>query len=206
MKEKYTNAIGQLQKDVGASNVMQVPRIEKVVVNVGIGRISKESDKVKEVFEAVESIVGQTPIKTKAQRSIAGFKVREGQDVGIKVTLRGDRMWDFLTRLVGVALPRVRDFQGIALTAIEGYYKLGKKEKAHELSLKLIESYNKELTNFSNAIKGKQNISAYFNTIKPTVEFYQYVMNESEKTDTIFFKELRKGYDDAFSMLEKAMD
>lgn len=119
MKEKYTNAIGQLQKDVGASNVMQVPRIEKVVVNVGIGRISKESDKVKEVFEAVESIVGQTPIKTKAQRSIAGFKVREGQDVGIKVTLRGDRMWDFLTRLVGVALPRVRDFQGIALTAID---------------------------------------------------------------------------------------
>jgi hypothetical protein len=96
--------------------------------------------------------------------------------------------------------------EGIALTAIEGYYKLGKKEKAHDLSLKLIESYNKELTNFSVAIKGKQNISAYFNSIKPTVEFYQYVMNESEKTDTIFYKEIRKGYDDAFSMLEKAMN
>ena len=96
--------------------------------------------------------------------------------------------------------------EGIALTAIEGYYKLGKPEKAHKLSLKLIDSYNKELTNFSHAIKGEKNITAYFNSTKPTVEFYQYVMNESEKTDTIFYKKLRKGYDDAFSMLEKAMD
>ena len=96
--------------------------------------------------------------------------------------------------------------EGIALTAIEGYYKLGKPEKAHKLSLKLIDSYNKELSSFSQMVKGKKNITSYFNSIKPTVEFYQYVMNESEKTDTIFFKKLRKGYDDAFSMLEKAMD
>ena len=96
--------------------------------------------------------------------------------------------------------------EGLALTAIEGYYKLKKPVKAHKLSLDLIESYNNELQQFSKSIKGATNISAYFNSIKPTVEFYQYVMNESEKTDTIFFKEIKKGYDDAFKMLEKAME
>ena len=96
--------------------------------------------------------------------------------------------------------------EGIALTAIESYYKIGKPEKAQELSLKLIESYNQELTNFSNTVANAKNITGYFNNIKPTVEFYQYVMNESEKVDTVFYKELRKGYDDAFKMLEKAMD
>ena len=96
--------------------------------------------------------------------------------------------------------------EGISLTAIESYYTIGKPEKAHSLSLKLIESYDKELTDFSNAISGVKNISSYFNNIKPTVEFYQYVMNESETKDTVFYQELRKGYDEAFKMLEKAMD
>ena len=96
--------------------------------------------------------------------------------------------------------------EGIALSAIEGYYKIGKPEKAHDLSLKLINHYNTELTNFSKTIKKVKNVSAYFNRIKPTVEFYQYVMNESEKTDTVFFKKLQTGYDKAFKMLEKAMD
>jgi len=96
--------------------------------------------------------------------------------------------------------------EGLALTAIEGYYRIGKNKKAQELSLKLIASYNKELSDFSMAISEANNLTASFNSIKPSVEFYQYVMNESEKMDSVFYKELRKGYDEAFSMLEKAME
>ena len=96
--------------------------------------------------------------------------------------------------------------EGLALTVIEGYYTIGKPEKAHALSLKLINSYNKELDNFSKVISGVENVTAYFNGIKPTIEFYQYVMNESEKKDTVFYKELRIGYEKAFAKLEKAMN
>lgn len=121
---------------------------------------------------------------------------------------KGDKM--FAEKIIDKAISTIPfDIyakEGLALTAIEGYYKIGKPEKAQELSLKLINSYNKELINFTNTIKESKNISAYFNSIKPTVEFYQFVMNESEKTDTIFYKELRKGYDEAFEMLERAME
>jgi len=129
-KEQYESIKQQLMQDVGADNVMNTPRITKVVVNVGIGRIIKESDRVQEVFDAIRDITGQLPVKTLAKKSIAGFKIREGQAVGIKVTLRGQRMWDFLTRLVGGALPRVRDFQGIAVSAIDqsGNLNIGIKE------------------------------------------------------------------------------
>lgn len=96
--------------------------------------------------------------------------------------------------------------EGLCLTAIEGYYEIGKPKKAQALSLQLVASYNKELSDFSQSIANQNNLSASFNSIKPSVEFYQYVMNESEKVDTIFYKELRKGYDEAFTMLEKAMD
>jgi len=119
LKEVYTNSTNKMQKDLNKSNVMQIPRIEKVVLNTGIGRITKEADKVTEVYESLTSIAGQAPIKTKVQKSIAGFKVREGQDVGIKVTLRGTKMWDFLTRLINVSLPRIRDFRGLKISTID---------------------------------------------------------------------------------------
>ncbi len=119
LKEVYADSTEKLQKDLNKSNVMQIPRIEKVVVNTGIGRITKESEKVTEVYESLAAICGQAPIKTKVQKSIAGFKVREGQDVGIKVTLRGVKMWDFLTRLINVALPRVRDFRGLKISTVD---------------------------------------------------------------------------------------
>lgn len=129
-KEQYTKIKSDLVKDLGIKNVMTTPQVEKVVVNVGIGRIVKESDRVKEVFEAITDITGQQPLKTKARKSLAGFKIREGQEIGIKVTLRGQRMWDFLTRLINGALPRVRDFQGITLSSIDanGNLNIGIKE------------------------------------------------------------------------------
>ena len=119
MKEVYANSTKKIQKDLNKANIMQIPRIEKVVINTGIGRITKESEKVTEVYDSLTAICGQAPIKTKVQKSIAGFKVREGQDVGIKVTLRGLKMWDFLTRLVNVSLPRIRDFRGLKISTVD---------------------------------------------------------------------------------------
>lgn len=119
MKERYLESVSQLQSALDKDNAMEVPKITKVVINSGVGRITKESDKMNEVFESLSLIAGQTPVKTKVKNSIAGFKVREGQIVGYKITLRGMKMWDFLTRLVGVSLPRVRDFRGLNLSAID---------------------------------------------------------------------------------------
>lgn len=129
-KEIYADSIKDLQKDLGFDSVMMVPKITKIVINAGIGRITKESDKVNEAFESLRDITGQNPIKTKSKKSIAGFKIRENQDVGIKVTLRGQRMWDFMDRLINGALPRVRDFQGIELRSIDksGNLNIGIKE------------------------------------------------------------------------------
>lgn len=130
IKEVYNECVEDIQKDFSFKNSMMVPVVAKVVVNAGIGRISKESDKVDELFDAMKFITGQSPVKTKSKKSIAGFKVRENQEVGIKVTLRGQRMWDFLDRVVNSALPRVRDFQGISLRSIDnsGNLNIGIKE------------------------------------------------------------------------------
>lgn len=119
IKEVYAASVAGLQKNLEKGNIMEVPRIQKVIINVGIGRITKDKDKVQEVFDGVRAIAGQQPIKTLAHKSIAGFKIREGQEVGIKVTLRGVRMWDFLTRLVNISMPRIRDFQGIKVSTVD---------------------------------------------------------------------------------------
>ncbi|HBB36608.1 MAG: 50S ribosomal protein L5 [Candidatus Moranbacteria bacterium GW2011_GWC1_45_18] len=114
LKEKYNkDAAKKFQEKFGARSVMAVPRITKVVINAGIGKFLKEKDAVDEIISAIRDISGQKPVMAKAKKSISGFKVREGQDVGIVVTLRGRRMWDFLERLVKSAFPRIRDFQGI---------------------------------------------------------------------------------------------
>lgn len=118
-KEVYAQSVESLQKALELENIMEVPRIQKIIVNSGIGRITKESEKVKEVIDSITRITGQKPLITKAKKSIAGFKIREGQDIGVKVTLRGQRMWDFFGRLVNTALPRVRDFQGVTLTSVD---------------------------------------------------------------------------------------
>jgi large subunit ribosomal protein L5 len=94
-------------------NMMAIPKITKVVINCGIGKMAKEKDAMEEIFKSIKEITGQSPVYAKAKKSISGFKSREGQEVGIVVTLRGERMWSFLERLISVALPRIRDFRGI---------------------------------------------------------------------------------------------
>ena len=100
-------------EELGLSNVMQVPRFEKVVVNMGVGDAVKDGRMLDAAVEDLTVITGQKPVVTKARKSIAGFKLREGMPIGAKVTLRGDRMWEFLDRLVSLALPRIRDFRGL---------------------------------------------------------------------------------------------
>ena len=132
-KEVYSKkAVSEMTKTFGYSNTMAVPRVMKVVVNVGIGKIVKEGDKIDEIVESLRAITGQQPVKTKAKKAISGFKVREGMEVGVKVTLRGTRMWNFIDRLIHVTLPRTRDFQGINRKAVDesGNLNIGIKEHA----------------------------------------------------------------------------
>jgi len=132
LKELYREHIVQtLLKDLGYQNVMQVPRLEKIVVNVGMGEALQNAKALDAAVEDIATITGQRPIVTRARKSIATFKLREGNPIGVKVTLRGDRMWDFLDRLCNVALPRQRDFRGISPDAFDGRgnYSLGLREQ-----------------------------------------------------------------------------
>ena len=132
LKEKYEKeVVGELKNKFGYNNIMSVPKLEKVVVNAGVGKMLKEGDKIEEVFESISQITGQRPIKTKAKKAVAGFKVREDMEIGIKVTLRGKKMWSFMDRLVGVSLPRTRDFQGIKSSSVDsnGNINIGIKEQ-----------------------------------------------------------------------------
>jgi len=131
IKEKYNKeVVAEMKKAFGFKSVLQVPRIEKVVINVGIGKFIKDSGLVEDVKKTMIAIAGQKTVMTKAKKSIAGFKTREGQEIGIKATLRGKRKWDFIEKLVKTAIPRVRDFQGIKESAVDasGNFNLGIKE------------------------------------------------------------------------------
>jgi large subunit ribosomal protein L5 len=109
-----------LQEQLGLANVMQVPRPDKVVVNMGVGDSQKDGRLLDAAVEDLTTITGQKPVITKARKSIAGFKLREGTPIGVKVTLRGDRMWEFLDRLISLALPRIRDFRGLDAASFDG--------------------------------------------------------------------------------------
>jgi large subunit ribosomal protein L5 len=110
----------QLKERLGLRNVMQVPRLEKIVVNMGVGRATQQPSLLEGAVADLTVITGQKPLVTKATKSIAGFKLREGNSIGAKVTLRGDRMWEFLDRLISLAIPRVRDFRGLSPTSFDG--------------------------------------------------------------------------------------
>ena len=132
LKDLYNEHIVQtLLKDLGYQNVMQVPRLQKIVVNVGMGEALQNARALDAAVEDITTITGQRPITTRARKSIANFKLREGNPVGVKVTLRGNRMWDFLDRLCNVALPRQRDFRGISPDSFDGRgnYTLGLREQ-----------------------------------------------------------------------------
>ncbi len=128
LKEKYQKEIVPfLEKELGIANINQVPRLEKIVVNMGVGAAASDHKLLDSAMADLRVITGQQPCVTRAKKSIAGFHVREGQAIGCKVTLRGDRMWEFLDRLLSTALPRVRDFRGISRTSFDGRgnYSLG---------------------------------------------------------------------------------
>ena len=132
LRERYTNEIvNKLVEQFGYSSVMQVPKVEKIVINMGVGDAVSNAKNLEKAVDELTLISGQKPIITHAKKSIAGFRLREGMPIGTKVTLRGDRMYDFLDKLVTVSLPRVRDFQGISTKAFDGRgnYTLGVKEQ-----------------------------------------------------------------------------
>jgi large subunit ribosomal protein L5 len=132
LKERYRQqVVPRLQQELGFSNPMQVPRVEKVVVNMGVGDALKDGRMLEAAVDDLTIITGQKPVITKARKSIAGFKLREGQAIGAKVTLRGDRMWEFIDRLVAIAIPRIRDFRGLNPNAFDGHgdYTLGLTEQ-----------------------------------------------------------------------------
>ncbi len=121
LKARYNNTIkAQLAKDLGIENDMQVPKLEKIVINMGVGRATQQPSLLEKAVEELTVISGQKPIVTHAKHSIAGFKLREGQAIGAKVTLRGDRMWEFFDRLLSVAIPRIRDFRGLPAHSWDG--------------------------------------------------------------------------------------
>ena len=121
LKTKYNDEVRQqLQDQLGISNVMQVPALEKIVINMGVGAAAGQPSLLEGAVADLTVISGQKPIVTKAKKSIANFKLREGQSIGAKVTLRGDRMWEFLDRLVSIAIPRIRDFRGLPAHSWDG--------------------------------------------------------------------------------------
>jgi large subunit ribosomal protein L5 len=132
MQEKYnTEVVPALRKAFDLKNIMQVPRITKVVVNIGMGEAMDNPKAMEAAVNDLAIITGQKPVMTKARKSIANFKLREGRLIGTKVTLRGDRMWAFLDRLMSTALPRVRDFRGVSANAFDGRgnYTLGLRDQ-----------------------------------------------------------------------------
>ena len=132
LKVRFTKEVrSRLQQELGYANPMQVPRLEKVVLNMGVGDALKDGRMLEAAVDDLTIITGQKPVITKARKSIAGFKLREGMPIGAKVTLRGDRMWEFIDRLVSIAIPRIRDFRGLNPNAFDGHgdYTLGLTEQ-----------------------------------------------------------------------------
>ena len=132
LKEMYKNEIvDAMIKKFGYKNVMEVPKLDKIVINMGVGEAKENAKVLESAVSDMETITGQKAIITKAKHSIANFKIREGQSIGCKTTLRGDKMYEFLDRLVNLALPRVRDFRGVSANSFDGRgnYALGIKEQ-----------------------------------------------------------------------------
>lgn len=125
------SVVPQLAKEFGYKSVMQVPRIEKITLNMGLGEALTDKKVIENASNDMMSIAGQKPVVTKARKSVAGFKIREGYPIGCKVTLRGERMWDFFERLVSIAIPRIRDFRGLNPKSFDGRgnYSMGIKEQ-----------------------------------------------------------------------------
>ncbi len=122
LKQRYNDEIRVALKDqLGLGNIMEVPRFDKIVINMGVGQALAQQSLLEGAIRDLERITGQKPVVTKAKKSIAGFKLREGNAIGAKVTLRGDRMWEFFDRLISLAIPRIRDFRGLPANSFDGH-------------------------------------------------------------------------------------
>jgi large subunit ribosomal protein L5 len=144
LKLRYLDEIkAALQKEFAIANVMQIPGVTKVVVNMGVGEAARDAKLIEGAVRDLATITGQKPIIRRATKSIAQFKLREGMPIGAKVTLRGDRMWEFLDRLLTIALPRIRDFRGLSATQFDGHgnYTFGLNEQSmfHEINIDRID-------------------------------------------------------------------
>ncbi|ACA88928.1 50S ribosomal protein L5 [Shewanella woodyi] len=132
LHDKYQETVSpELQKKFGFTSVMQVPRIEKITLNMGVGEAVADKKVMEHALRDMTAIAGQKPVVTVARKSVAGFKIREGYPIGCKVTLRGERMWEFLERLVDIAIPRIRDFRGMSTKSFDGRgnYAMGVREQ-----------------------------------------------------------------------------
>ena len=121
LRQRYETEIREsLRSELGVSNVMEVPRLQKIVINMGVGKATQQQSLLEGAVADLQLIAGQRPVVTKARRSIAAFKLREGMSIGCMVTLRGDRMWEFFDRLISIAIPRIRDFRGLSSKSFDG--------------------------------------------------------------------------------------
>jgi len=121
LKERYDRQVrAELKDSLGLDNIMEVPRLSKIVINMGVGRATQQKSLIEGAMRDLEIIAGQKPVVTRAKKSIASFKLREGQEIGAKVTLRGDRAWEFFDRLLSLAIPRIRDFRGLSPRSFDG--------------------------------------------------------------------------------------
>src|SRR5271163_1321769 len=122
LKKRFDDQVrATLKESLGLANIMQVPRLDKIVINMGVGRATQQKSLIEGAMRDLEIISGQKPVVTRAKKSIASFKLREGQEIGAKVTLRGDRAWEFLDRLLAMAIPRIRDFRGLSPRSFDGH-------------------------------------------------------------------------------------
>src|SRR5665213_2913061 len=122
LKRRYDEKVrAELKETLGLGNIMEVPRLSKIVINMGVGRATQQKSLIEGAMRDLEIIAGQKPVVTRAKKSIASFKLREGQEIGAKVTLRGDRAWEFFDRLLAMAIPRIRDFRGLSPRSFDGH-------------------------------------------------------------------------------------
>jgi len=122
LKDRYDSQLrAELKESLDLPNIMEVPRLDKIVLNMGVGKATQQRSLIEGALRDLETITGQKPVVTRAKKSIANFKVREGQEIGAKVTLRGDRAWEFFDRLLAMAIPRIRDFRGLSPKSFDGH-------------------------------------------------------------------------------------
>jgi large subunit ribosomal protein L5 len=170
LKEKYRNELVQsLQKELNLSNVMEVPRLEKIVLNMGMGEATGNQRLIEEAVNTLTAVTGQKAVVTRAKKAISNFKLKENQAIGAKVTLHGDRMWDFLERLTTIALPRVRDFRGIPKRGFDGNgnYTFGIREQIIFLEInydKISQLFGMDIT-FVTSAKDDEGCRALLNSL-----------------------------------------